>query len=121
MARSDPAGPFIKLSSPETGEFWKVPVLYEDEALFALNKPAGLLSSPDRYDPARPNLMKLLLRDVERNGPWVAEHQITYLANAHRLDFETSGVFLLAKTKPALVALANEFGSNKPVKTYITL
>lgn len=121
MARSDPPGPFIKLSSPETEEFWKVPILFEDEALFAVEKPAGLLTSPDRYDPNRPNLIKLLHRDIERGAPWVRERNISYLANAHRLDFQTSGVLLLAKTKPALVSLANEFGSEKPAKTYLAL
>ena len=112
MARSDPAGPFIKLSSPETEEFWKVPVLFEDDALFAIEKPSGLLASPDRYDPNRPNLMKLLHRDIERGAPWAAERNLSYLSNAHRLDFETSGVFLLAKSKPVLVALADEFGGD---------
>ncbi|HEV8543721.1 MAG TPA: pseudouridine synthase, partial [Verrucomicrobiae bacterium] len=121
MARSDPQGPFIKLSSPETEEFWKIPVLYEDEALFALDKPARLLTSPDRYDPNRPNLMRLLHRDIDRDAPWAKERNLTYLANAHRLDFETSGVLLLAKTKPALIALANEFGTSKPEKQYIAL
>jgi len=121
MARSDPAGPFIKLSAPQTGDFWKVPILYDDADLFALNKPAGLLTSPDRYDPERPNLMKLLHRDIERSAPWVTERTINYLANAHRLDFETSGVLLLAKNKPTLVSLADEFGNNKPSKSYIAL
>src|ERR1051325_5955031 len=111
MARSDPAGPFIKLSSAETQEFWKVPVLCEDHALFALDKPSGLLTSPDRYDPDRPNLMRLLHRDIERGGPVATERNLQYLANAHRLDFETSGVLLLAKNKAALVALVNEFGN----------
>lgn len=41
--------------------------------------------------------------------------------NAHRLDFETSGVMLLAKNKPALVMLANLFGSEKPGKVYLAL
>ena len=50
----------IKLSSPTTREFWEIPVLFEDEHLLALDKPAGLPTSPDRYDPQRPNLMKLL-------------------------------------------------------------
>jgi RluA family pseudouridine synthase len=43
------------------------------------------------------------------------------LANAHRLDFETTGVLLLAKDKPALVHLANQFGGAKPQKTYVAL
>ena len=50
----------IKLSSPATREFWEIPVLFEDEHLLALDKPAGLPVSPDRYDPQRPNLMTLL-------------------------------------------------------------
>ena len=51
----------IKLSSPATKEFWEIPVLFEDEHLLALDKPAGLLVSPDRHDENRPSLMQLLL------------------------------------------------------------
>ena len=111
----------VKLSSPATKEYWEIPVLFEDEHLLAISKPALLLSSPDRYDPDRPNLMKLLHRDIERGAPWAKERNLTYLMNAHRLDFETTGVFLLAKNKPALVTLANTFGSEKLTKIYVAL
>jgi len=111
----------IKLSSPATHEFWEIPVLYEDESLLALDKPSGLLSSPDRYDRSRPNLMKLLHAGIAAGKPWAHERRLTYLMNAHRLDFETSGVLLLAKAKPALVALANLFGEEKPFKKYLAL
>ena len=111
----------IKLSSPATREFWEIPVLFEDGHLLALDKPSRLLTSPDRYDPARPNLMKLLHHDIMRGAPWVRERQLNYLANAHRLDFETSGVILLAKDKPTLVALADAFGTEQPSKTYVAL
>lgn len=111
----------IKLSSPATREFWEIPVLYEDEHLLALDKPSGLLTSPDRYDPNRPNLMKLLHAGIAVAKPWARERALTYLMNAHRLDFETSGVILLAKSKPVLVQLANLFGSEKPIKNYIAL
>ena len=113
--------PIIKLSSPATREFWEIPVLFEDEHLLALDKPSRLLTSPDRYDPARPNLMKLLHHDIARVAPWTQLRQLTYLANAHRLDFETSGVILLAKDKPTLVALADAFGTEQPEKTYVAL
>jgi RluA family pseudouridine synthase len=111
----------IKLSSPATREFWEIPVLFEDEHLLALDKPAGLLTSPDRYDPDRPNLMKLLHAGIENGKPWARERNLDYLSNAHRLDFETSGVILLAKNKNVLVALANLFGTEKPVKKYLAL
>ena len=115
------SAPPIKLSSPETHEFWEIPVLFEDEHLLAINKPARLLTSPDRYDPARPNLMRLLHSGVTEHKPWARVRRLDYLANAHRLDFETTGVLLLAKNKPALVKLADLFGSEKPQKTYIAL
>jgi RluA family pseudouridine synthase len=111
----------IKLSSPATREFWEIPVLFEDEHILALDKPARLLTSPDRYDPLRPNLMKLLHTAIAAAKPWAQERHLDYLSNAHRLDFETSGVILLAKNKPALVALANLFGSEKPAKKYLAL
>lgn len=96
-------------------------MLWEDAHLLAVDKPSGLLTSPDRYDPRRPNLMKLLHRDIERGAPWARQRQISYLANAHRLDFETSGIILLAKDKPALIALADQFGSERPLKIYSAL
>ncbi|MGZ4961810.1 MAG: RluA family pseudouridine synthase [Limisphaerales bacterium] len=111
----------IKLSSPATKEFWEIPVLYEDEHLLAVDKPAGLLVSPDRYDPNRPNLMKLLHAGIEQGKPWAKSRNLTYLMNAHRLDFQTSGVILLAKDKPTLIDLASQFGSEKPHKVYVAL
>lgn len=114
---SDP----IKLSSPATQEFWEIPVLFEDDSLLAISKPPGMLTSPDRYDPERPNLMKLLHSGIAEGKPWAKQRGLSYLANAHRLDFDTSGVILLAKTKPALVALANLFGCEKPVKIYVAI
>jgi 23S rRNA pseudouridine1911/1915/1917 synthase len=112
----------IKLSSPAAGDFWEVPVLFEDDHLLAVDKPARMLTSPDRYDPQRPNLMKLLHAGVEQARPWAKQRGLAYLMNAHRLDFETSGVILLAKSKPVLVALANMFGVDGALqKTYVAL
>jgi 23S rRNA pseudouridine1911/1915/1917 synthase len=113
--------PPVKLSSPATREFWEIPVRYEDEQLLALDKPARLLTSPDRYDPNRPNLMRLLHEGIRDRKPWAAARSLSYLANAHRLDFETSGILLLAKDKATLVKLASLFGSERPVKHYVAL
>ncbi len=67
-----------------------LPVLYEDEHLFAIAKPAGVPVHPTaRYH--RNTVVKLL---AETRG----EHTFTL---AHRLDRETSGVLLLAKSREA--------------------
>ena len=111
----------IKLSSPATREFWEIPVLFEDEHLLALDKPVGLPVSADRDDLIRPNLMKLLHSAIADGKPWARERGLNYLMNAHGLDFETSGVILLAKDKPTLVALTDLFGSEKPLQKYVAL
>lgn len=111
----------VKLSSPATREFWEIPVLFEDEHLLALDKPAGLMLSPDSLTPERPSLMQLLHDGIAAGKPWAVERTLSYLNHAHRLDAETSGVLLLAKNKPALLALADQFGSEKPVRQHVTL
>ncbi len=111
----------IKLSSPATREFWEIPVLFEDEQLLALDKPAGLLASPDRLDPSRPSLMRLLHEAIAAGKPWARERGLTYLSNAHRLEGDTSGVLLLAKSKPVLVQLADLFGVEKPRRQFLAL
>src|SRR5690606_7203222 len=69
------------------------PIIFEDDALIAFDKPSGLLVAPDRWDKQRENLMGMV-HAHPRFGHGVA--------NVHRLDADTSGLLLCAKTKPAL-------------------
>jgi 23S rRNA pseudouridine1911/1915/1917 synthase len=111
----------IKLSSPATREFWEIPVLFEDEFFLAINKPAGLFLSPDRNAPERASLMQLLHRGIAAGTPWAKSRGLAYLSQCHRLDSETSGVLLLAKSKPVLIAAANLFGSERVVRRFVAL
>lgn len=118
----------IKLSSPATREFWEIPVLFEDEHLLALDKPAGLLTLPEAdvagaetTEAGRPSLMKLLHAAIADGKPWARERNLTYLNNEHLLDGGTSGVILLAKNKIAHIALADLFGSDKPQRKFLAL
>ncbi len=111
----------IKLSSPATREFWEIPVLFEDEHLLALDKPARLLTLPDPNDLARPSLMKLLHGGIAAKKPWAAARNLDYLNNVNELDSDATGVLLLAKNKPAFIALANLFSSEKASLKYVTL
>lgn len=116
-----PAGDVIKISSPATREFWEIPIVFEDEHLLAVDKPSGLLTSPDRHDLGRTSLITLLHAAIAEGKPWALAHNRSYLANAHRLDAETSGILLLAKRKEVLVKLADQFSANKPLKRYVAL
>jgi 23S rRNA pseudouridine1911/1915/1917 synthase len=111
----------IKLPAGAGGERWEVPVLYEDDHLLALDKPAGLAAWPDPLAPDLPNLISLLHTGVAEGKAWARERRLQYLMNAHRLDPEISGVFLLAKDKSVLATLANLFGSEKPHLQFLAL
>ncbi len=86
------------------------PVIFEDESLIAFDKPSGLLIAPDRWDKSRENLMDLV---HEKMGHGVA--------NVHRIDADTSGLVLCAKTKPALDFLSGQFQSKTVKKIYETI
>ncbi|MGC4005529.1 MAG: RluA family pseudouridine synthase [Pirellulales bacterium] len=86
------------------------PIVYEDDHLIVFDKPAGLLIAPDRWDANLPNLVTLV-RDAF--GP--------ELANAHRLDKETSGVVLFAKTTDVLRDLTRMFEDRAIEKRYWAL
>ncbi|WP_414663433.1 RluA family pseudouridine synthase [Horticoccus sp. 23ND18S-11] len=88
------------------------PILFEDDALVAFDKPSGLLVAPDRWDKKRENLMDLV-HTHPRFGHTVA--------NVHRLDADTSGLLLCAKNKPALDYLTGQFQSKTVGKKYHAL
>ena len=111
----------LKLSSPGTHEFWELPILYEDEHLLALDKPAGLLTVADSGEPDRPNLLELLHKGIADGKSWVTDRALSYLMNAYRLDAEASGVLLLAKNKTVLTSLSDLFGSEHPGLSFVTL
>lgn len=111
----------IKVSSLATHEFWEIPVLFEDESLLIVAKPANLAVSPDRLAPERPSLMKLLHAAVAEGRPWTRQRGLAYVAPAHRLDAEASGLLVLARSKPVLIKLVNLLASEKSFITYLAL
>ena len=96
-------------------------ILHEDADLLALNKPAGLLAVPDRWDRDAEHLVGLLEAAIARGDDWVRQNDIRYLANAHRLDKFTSGVMLLAKTREALTHVVRQFRDRQSQKSYVAL
>ena len=85
----------------------KFDVLFVDDHLVVVNKPAGLLSVPDRYDPDIPNLSNLLGRKY--GDP---------ILPVHRLDKPTSGVIVYARNKDAHRELNRQFQDREVGKVY---
>ncbi|MFN9188027.1 MAG: RluA family pseudouridine synthase [Betaproteobacteria bacterium] len=86
------------------------PVLYEDEHLLAVDKPAGLAAHGGS------GIAHGLIERVRAARP----HQ-PFLELAHRLDRETSGILLLAKSRRALVALHAMLRESRVDKRYLVL
>lgn len=85
-------------------------IIFEDDALIAFDKPSGLLVAPDRWDKTRANLMGLVHEAMGR-----------HVANVHRIDADTSGIVLCAKTKTALDIASGQFQSKTVRKVYEAL
>jgi len=84
-------------------------IIYENAKVIALNKPEGMLSIPDGYDPDLPNLRDILATHFGKI--WVV----------HRLDKDTSGIILFAKNSATHQLLNNAFMLRKTTKRYIAL
>lgn len=99
----------------------EVEVLYEDQEMLALNKPAGIPVAPDRWDKNKANLVSLLNSAIAAKKKWAVDGGYTHLTNAHQLDVGTSGVLLLARTSESLTRLTRLFQNHKILKTYTAI
>ena len=86
------------------------PVLFEDEHLLVIDKPAGLAAHGGSG---------IAFGLIERLR--AARPELPFLELAHRLDRETSGVLLLAKSRRALVRLHAQLREGQVDKRYLTL
>ncbi len=83
-----------------------VEIVFEDDSVIVLNKPSRLLVIPDRYDKTLPSLSGILKGDLGE------------IFVVHRLDKETSGVIVFAKTAVAHAALNSQFEGREVEKIY---
>jgi RluA family pseudouridine synthase len=86
-----------------------IEILWQDEALLVVNKPAGLPCLVDGYKPEAPYLLGLLKKGFD--PIWVV----------HRLDRFTSGVIIFARSAEAHQALNKQFEKRTVIKIYHAL
>jgi RluA family pseudouridine synthase len=90
-------------------------ILYEDDDLLVLDKPAGWLMHGNR--PEEPTLLAHALEYLRQSG-FTSDCTPAFV---HRLDKETSGVAVLAKTKEAVRSLNRQLKFKKIHKEYVAL
>ncbi len=99
---------------PETGE---LVVLFEDDALVVLNKPAGLAMHPGAGRPGGTLANRLLGRYPEMAGVGGSGRP----GIVHRLDIDTTGVVVTARSDAAYRALSEAFNWRRVEKYYLAV
>ena len=116
-------------------------VLYADEYIMVVDKPAGMLSVPGKAESVRSEYSdsaNISIEEYFANLQLPTNSQLTteqftigeadnsklkiqnskFLKAAHRLDMDTSGLLVLARTEQAYVELQRQFASRETVKRY---
>lgn len=101
----------------------KPTILYEDENMIVINKPSGLIVHPDGKNPGYTLCDWLLEKypDIKDVGEPLELHDGTLIPRpgiVHRLDRETTGVMVVAKTQEGFYHLKNQFKNRKIIKIY---
>ena len=89
-------------------------VLYADEYILVVDKPAGMLSVPGKADDSA----SVSVEEYFANNSKFKTQNSKFLKAAHRLDMDTSGLLVLARTEQAYVELQRQFASRETVKRY---
>ncbi|HJT63160.1 MAG TPA: RluA family pseudouridine synthase [Candidatus Limnocylindria bacterium] len=96
-------------------------VVYEDDDLLVVDKPAGLVVHPSAGHPTGTLVHALLGRAVSRGESLGAVAGVGRPGIVHRLDRDTSGLIVVAKTDAAQASLMSQFGDRSIEKEYLAL
>ncbi|MCS7255319.1 MAG: RluA family pseudouridine synthase [Thermomicrobium sp.] len=97
-------------------EYLPIPVIYEDDDIIVFDKPPGIVThpAPGHERGTLVNALKAIRPDLQvqpSHRPGIV----------HRLDKDTSGLLVVAKTEPARLALLEQWQSRSVVKRYTAL
>jgi RluA family pseudouridine synthase len=107
---------YIELAGGE-----RLPILYEDRSVLAIDKPRGWMLAPDSWNRTARNLQAALETGIVAREFWARSRNLRFLRFIHRLDADTSGVLLLARSKGALGPYSRLFASHQMEKRYLAV
>ncbi|OGG01867.1 hypothetical protein A2Z33_01285 [Candidatus Gottesmanbacteria bacterium RBG_16_52_11] len=109
-------------AGPDRG-FSHIPVVFEDEVILAVDKPPGTVVnkavSVNGYTVQ--DFMQSRFPDIFPEQPGTGDDFLMRSGIVHRLDKETSGILILAKTREAYAKLINQFKHRLVKKSYLAL
>ncbi len=93
-----------------------LPILFEDNYLLAIDKPAGLQSDKDKH--RNPSVEREVAEYFRKTFPWKKQ---LVVGLTHRLDRAVSGVLLISKTPATIKSLAAQFEARSVSKFYFAI
>jgi len=111
-------------TSPDDREIIPQPIplniTFEDDQIVIVNKPAGLVMHPGSGNPDG-TLVNGIVWHLKQQQPELTEDELPRFGMVHRIDKNTSGLVVLAKTQDASFHLAKQFFDHTVERKYIAL
>ncbi len=98
-----------------------IPILYEDRSVIAMDKPRGWMLVPYTWQNTSWNLQAAIESSVAARDFWARSRGLKFLRYVHRLDADTSGILLFAKSPGAVERFFELFEGRKMEKTYLAV
>lgn len=99
-----------------TGEL--IPILYEDRSVMAIDKPRHWMLVPYSWNKTDRNLHLAIDSSLRGGHFWARSRNLKFLRHIHRLDADTTGILLMARSPGALDTYGNLFESRQMEKKY---
>jgi 23S rRNA pseudouridine1911/1915/1917 synthase len=110
--------------NPETSEIvpQNIPldIVYEDDDLFVINKPVGMVAHPGSGNPDQ-TLLNAAAFHLKQQNPNLDDSVLPRYGLVHRIDKNTSGLMVMAKTQKAMSDLAKQFFDHTVHRRYVAL
>ncbi|MEI9935185.1 MAG: RluA family pseudouridine synthase [Ferruginibacter sp.] len=95
-------------------------ITYEDEDILMIDKPAGMVVHPGSGNP-NGTLVNGVAYYLKQQNPSLEEDELSRFGLVHRIDKNTSGLLVMAKTKNAMNNLAKQFFNHTVHRRYLAL
>lgn len=110
--------------SPELSEIVPedipINIVHEDEDIMVVNKAAGMVVHPGSGNP-NGTLVNAVAFHLQQEDPELTETDLSRFGLVHRIDKNTSGLLVLAKTPEAMTNLAKQFFDHTVYRRYVAL
>lgn len=112
---------FTKPNLIELNDGTMIPILFENRSVLAIDKPSGWMLVPFTWQRTNRNLHAAIVSAIATGKHWAKSRGLKFLCHVHRLDTDTTGILLLARSRGAVETVGRLFESRQVAKRYLTI